>query len=650
VIISDGETRIYDIGLTIFENKSLLVYVDKVRQNLSSEDSSFDYTINFLNNTLEFTTAPPATSVIEIISLGIGGTSILDYQEFVADGDTNLFLTKASYDQTGAVLVTVNGSAINVGFINSSEVIDVPSKTMIQFGIRPEENSKIKIVCLGKEGLTQIDKNDLIRVNEQTLIYDGSSRTFELDSFVELSRASTQSSILVDINGFQLKNVDTTFLTYDGTNNQISIGVDPVEVPGTITSSNIKVYLNNQALRFVTDYVFDGNEKTVIILPEILTIGDIIRIETDIDVDYTVIENTLNISDSYPLNANDLITVIWFSEYPSMNLITDQYAGGKLNYKLSRTILSSDYVWVYKNGIRLTKDRDFLIKLPQSILYLNESTSINDEIKVVQYAKEIYQQPVVYEIFKDMLNNYHYKRYSKTNQITLARNLNYYDTEILVTDGSTLAEPIASRNIPGVVLINGERIDYMLKDGNVLKQLRRGSLGTAIPEVHPIDSFVVDVGYSETLPYSESQEKIDFISDGSSQLIGPLLFIPKQTQTQNWFRKDIPGDFGPCDELEIFVSGKRLRKTPVFVYNEDFGATSTGGDEEIQAEFSVDGVSAFVRLTEPAPIGAVISVIRKQGRIWYERNGNSSVNGKSLLESDTAIVKFIAQKSSELPE
>ena len=39
-------------------------------------------------------------------------------------------------------------------------------------------------------------------------------------------------------------------------------------------------------------------------------------------------------------------------------------------------------------------------------------------------------------------------------------------------------------NIPGVIFIDGERIEYYLKEDGVLRQLRRGTLGTGIATVH----------------------------------------------------------------------------------------------------------------------------------------------------------------------
>ena len=649
VSIGDGIRRLYDIGLTVFESASVIVYIDKIKQEFSVDTTS-DYTINFRTNQIEFITAPALASVIEIISIGLGGTQILDYQEFLADGDTNLFLTKALYEQTGSVIVSVNGNFIDTGFINSSDVIDTENRTMIQFGTNPPVNSVIKIISLRKETENQIDPNNLIRVNNQTVTFDGSTKTFDLDNFVNLSTASAVSSILVNLNDNQLIGVDTIYQVYNGTNNNINVGVDPNEAIGTITSGNIKVFINNILQRFVTDYIFNGNLNLISIPQQNLTIGDIIRIEVDVRAEYTIQNNSLTISSTVPLQEGDTIEITWFSDYPSMNIVSDEYTGGKVNYKLARIPLSADYIWVYKNGIRLTKDRDFSVSLQRGVVYLNESTTVNDQIKIVQFAREIYQQPRVYEIFKDMLNNYHYKRYSKDNNLRLTKELRYFDTTIEISDGSLLSVPQPLRNIPGVIYVNSERIEYMSKVGNILGQLRRGSLGTGISEFHEAGSYVVDVGSTETLPYTETQEKADFISDGSSLLIGPLNFVPVQSIRNQWFKQDIPLEYGPCDEVEVFVAGRRLKKDPVEIYDEDLGADSPSADVTIQAEFSVDGQTPFIRLSNIVPAGILISIVRKQGKTWYERGENTASAGKFFLENNTPIINFIAKKGSELPE
>jgi hypothetical protein len=91
-----------------------------------------------------------------------------------------------------------------------------------------------------------------------------------------------------------------------------------------------------------------------------------------------------------------------------------------------------------------------------------------------------------------MLNVYQFKRYA-LGEVTLAKNLAYYDTTMTVSDASLLADPITSRNVPGIIEINGERIEYLVKTGNVLSQLRRGTYGTSIAELHQTGSNIVDV-------------------------------------------------------------------------------------------------------------------------------------------------------------
>jgi hypothetical protein len=257
--------------------------------------------------------------------------------------------------------------------------------------------------------------------------------------------------------------------------------------------------------------------------------------------------------------------------------------------------------------------------------------------------------PSAFEIHKDMLNVFQFKRYT-INEIALAADLNYYDQEITITDASNLCEPIASRNIPGIITINGERIEYNQKVGNVLSKLRRGSFGTGIPTVHAVGSAVVDIGPYETIPYNETQERQDFVSDGSSLLIGPLDFVPAKSSRTTWYQKTIPADHGPCDQIEVFAAGKRLRKDPITVYNEALGASSPAADVQVEAEFSVDGAASYIRLTSPIPAGTRISIIRRTGKVWYERGETTASNGVTLTASATPIAIFIANRTTKLPE
>ena len=403
--------------------------------------------------------------------------------------------------------------------------------------------------------------------------------------------------------------------------------------------------------------MYDGTTKILTITASILTVGDKIKIENDLKSQYDIINNQLvprpetlatlvNNDDS---TIKDIINVTWFSEYPSMQLIADEFTGGKVNYLLSQVPLNSNYVWVYKNGTRLTKDQDYSVSLPRGVLYLTDTSTDTDLIKILTFGTSVYHLPSAFEIHKDMLNFYHFNRFSNTD-VVLTQDLQYYDQTILVTDASLLSEPIKSRNIPGVVFINGERIEYMIKTNNVLSQLRRGSYGTAIAPTHVAGSCVVDIGPQESLPYSETQDRVDFVSDGSSLLIGPLETIPAKSSRTAWYRSSIPTSNGPCDQIEVFAGGRRLRKDPITVYDEELGSSSPTADKQLEAEFSVDGSSAYIRLTTPIAAGTRISIISRTGRTWYERGENTASSGKTLLSNATPIAEFIAQRTTKLPE
>jgi len=648
IIKGNGIITNFDIGQRVIENKSVIVYVNKVKKHLGT-----DYVLDLLQNTVEFNTAPISDSVIEIISIGIGGIGILSSDLFVADGATNLFLTDANYEDTALIFVTVDGEFVDIGFKNSTGIIDVPGKTLVEFGDIPPAYAVIKIISL--EASPDVDSSGVavVQVNTQTVYFEGSTRSFDLEGFTELSRGSAPNSMLVEVGGQYLRGADTISVEYNGTNNTFILGQDPLEVSGAILPSNIRVYVNNQLKTFITDYIYNGATKELTVSPAVLTAGDDIKIENNRRAEYSIVESNLVIDPSVEMittneTDNVEINVTWFSEYASLDMISDEIVGGKVQYQLPRAPISASYVWVYKNGIRLTQDQDYYVSIPRNVVYLGTDSTFSDKIKIVLFSSDIYRSPSAFEIHKDMLNVYHYNRFAR-GEVYLTSALNYFDTTITVTDSSQLTDPIVSRNVPGVISVNGERIEYMSKIGNVLSQLRRGSQGTAIAETYAEGTVVVDVGYEEILPYNETQNRTDFVSDGSSLLIGPLDIVPVQGTRNVWYRDTIPSTYGACDQLEVFAGGRRLRKDPIDIWVEDNGSYSPSADETLEAEFAVDGITAYIRLTEPIVAGTRITIIKRTGRIWYDRGETTASSGTTLLENSTAIARFIAEKTTSLP-
>jgi len=614
---------IFNIGQEVVEFGNVFVYVDKIKK-LYGQDYSIDFNINqvIFNNSLV------EGSIVEIVSVGLGGQSIIDYQEFVADGETRLFLTNANYNDTAQVLVTLNGNFIDSGFANSNGRVNNIDKTLVEIGQAPDANSVVKIVVLGSSLTTNTNQEPVIRVNQQTIIVDGSTRTYELDNFVDLERSSARGSILVELNNRYLKSSDTTYVVFDGTNTSINLGTDPLIQPGSIAINDLKVYRNDKLTEFLNDWTFDGPSNTIFLIASRFNIGDKIRIEQNINNDYDIVNGQLILDNNLTIQDQDTIIVTWFNEYPSVDLLKEVYSGGKSQYTLARKPLGISYVWVYLNGERLTADLDYTLSLVKNVIVLLIPNRLSDTVEIVQFGDNTYTGTIGYEIFEDMLNNKHYKRYS-IGELELVKDLNYYDTEFEVSDASLLPMPDSRRKVAGIVEVNGERIEYFKKEGNVLSQLRRGTLGTAIAEKHLANSKVINLSADETIPYTETQEKISFKSDGSTIEFGPYNFISSAPTSNRDFYKitvpvkdsqgkiidtlypSIPSDYVVCDEVEIFVGGRRLNKNSVKIYDESLGASSPSADVNYEAEFSVNRSTKMIRLTSPVPAGVQITIIRK---------------------------------------
>lgn len=133
-------------------------------------------------------------------------------------------------------------------------------------------------------------------------------------------------------------------------------------------------------------------------------------------------------------------------------------------------------------------------------------------------------------------------------------------------------------------------------------------------------------------------------------LIGPLPFVPAQAIRSSWYRDTIPSGYDPCDQIEVFSAGNRLRKDPITVYDKSLNLTSPEADVQLEAEFSVDGSNNYIRLTNVVPAGTRITVIRRTGKTWYDRGENSASKGVTLAKNESAIAKFLKQRATELPE
>ena len=169
--------------------------------------------------------------------------------------------------------------------------------------------------------------------------------------------------------------------------------------------------------------------------------------------------------------------------------------------------------------------------------------------------------------------------------------------------------------------MNGERIEYRQKEGNLLKQLQRGTLGTGVKDIHTHGTEVYDQSIDASMPYKDETISTVFTADGTSST----------------FELDFTPGANGVNEFDVFVAGKRLRKNAIASYKFETtinGVTTSSiaqdspeGDETLPAEFTLAG-STVTLLNAPGENQKVI-IIRKQGKIWTDPGEPSSLRADS---------------------
>lgn len=141
---------------------------------------------------------------------------------------------------------------------------------------------------------------------------------------------------------------------------------------------------------------------------------------------------------------------------------------------------------------------DVLIRSPEELVPGRVFESLTVEIREASTIDG-------FRFFIDISGNVSGTSYTTASTTTLAQPIYLATGNITVVDGTKLSAPapvvvggVTVDVIPGVILVNGERIAYYSKAGNILTQIRRGYKGTSTPETHLAGSKVEDVSSART--------------------------------------------------------------------------------------------------------------------------------------------------------
>ena len=184
-----------------------------------------------------------------------------------------------------------------------------------------------------------------------------------------------------------------------------------------------------------------------------------------------------------------------------------------------------------------------------------------------------------------------------------------------------------------MLFIESERIEYFIKDGNSIKQLRRGTLGTGVKTTYDAGTELYNQSVDATVPYKDETLTTQFIADGTTA-----------TYELDFNVDDFVLKLGQSvyDFFEVFVAGKRLRKNAISVYTmpNPTAQDSSEGDTTLEAEFSINSASLTL-LNAPLENQKVI-IIRRQGKLWNNP-------GTALANADTDISRFLRATSPDAP-
>lgn len=574
--IGDGITTSFAISQTPNNPRAIIV-----KDNTSFITYSTDYTIDYKNKSINFNNAPISGHIISIYSLGFNGSNLLDIDYFIGDGTTTEFLTKAPWLTHETSLVYVNGVPATVELFKTDSSYESANRTGIRFGLAPALDSIINYVIVSGSQQT------FSVMQTEKIVADGTNTTYGL-SYPVGTTLPSETNILV--------RVDQTILSapvvqyYTVLSNVLSYTVDKERaVPYSITIDKILVYVNGVQLNLGTDYTIDLGGITVNITKANATIyaGQKLAVSITQNNGYAYLPETRQIVFNNVYNSSNNIEVISFYKHDILDIertaftITNNisYTPDSVKYfeyksfgsgliPLDRTVLNDSYVWVIHNNTLLVPSIDYKITDNKSSVQLAATPNINDVYTLITFSSNILVPGIAYMQFKDMLNRVQFKRLSKNKQTRLATDLHYNDIAIQVIDASNFDTPNPSLQKPGIIEIAGERIEFFQINGNTLSQLRRGTLGTGTPRVHPIGTPVQDIGASETIPYTDTNQTFTVISDGTN--VVNLPFAPMKaiiesgktyTSRADWnyasgYTSTIPSSYNiQADDIEVFVGG-----------------------------------------------------------------------------------------------
>ena len=798
---TDGSTQEFLTNVNWVENIQAYVTIDgkDAKYELLESDDTYAITGKAL---IKLTTPVPQDQIIQFAMFDspVNVYSKIKIDEFNGDGSTLGFtLSQAPFNQQPAsyyTMVTVNDDVLNAGYVETFTVQDGADFSLDfklklwQVPIGSIQANSIEVFLNGRqlEYLQEFSWLGSGANNPNIPVDDQLGSTLSINPGI--ANPGDEIKVYIVSDGdyrFGYFDADDVFVNTSGRTQAASL-VAVVE-NGEITAVDIV----NPGLGYSdgAEIFVAGNGNGASLFAVVNDIGQIIDVTiSDAGSDYDSL-TTLSIETPTSTSViyfdkvyteNDKIRVYQFSNHDSLEIERENYTvlektkmtvgtEGYYDFRilknsrieLQSTATSVDYVWIVKNNKLLVPTADYILLENRRYIELIDKLEDGDTIELINFSNEIINTKYAWRQFKDIMNKNIYYRLSNDKKGKLAKDLNWYDRSIELVDADNMPTP--SPKEPGVIFIQGERLEYLQKDGNILKQLRRGTAGTGIKNIYSAGTELFNQNKDSIVPYKDKEDRFvakagtyvsmknfypedsnlitftgityDFNNNtvfplgtqvatvtgtgfresvviamqnenGEVQLLDTTYVSPTEltfttvampvgaydmvilnqrettpinreptsivvekilpyvqvlipfepeaftdvvknpVQTGEWYKEPfdqggIPQDYWEALDIEVFSNGRRLRKSPLTVYDQTLGQSSPAGDKQIEAEYAVNqNEGAYVRLTTPPESESLLVIVRKQGEIWNNV-------GEPLAKSSTQVASFLRGKPIDLP-
>jgi hypothetical protein len=612
------------------------------------------YTVDWVTKTVNIVDniSFPAASdgdIIVVSVYGIGGGNQLYRQSFIGNQIGNQLAIDVQYDLIEEFVIFVNGELIN----SYSYSEDANGYTEINFDNTYTINDYISITALGSsyfaEGITWSTP-----ITEY-FTADGSTLSFALTANMGGINAAVA---VVERNGVRARPPAGAKYIADGSTGftlPTRLGFNQ----STILNSDVVVWLDNelqvQGIDYTVEPYVSDDDLREILFTVAPNEGAVIDIAVFTDADYTfsglgtsAVTLEWNPSASFLPLIGDVITVVTWNDTIQQGLLTTVYVGpitssiavdqpydsapfdsasvsftpGSFdfadgisvsvnNFILDKVYTKPERLWVTLNGNRLFYGAGFTVS-GQELILTSGVVGILDVVVITEVTDSITPDPIGFRIFQDMRGLQLTYRITENSSTYLISDITAESDTIYVNNVSNLEIPDPSKNLLGVITVNGERITYRTVDlaTNSISGLRRGTAGTAAA-AHLTNSTVYDMGLGNLLDSQYQNRTVQdvFIGDGST-----IKFVASNINLN--YYADSSGFIEQA--LQVYIGGILQSDNYFISYY-----------EPIAVEFD-----------QAPPDGQEVVIAVVQGLSWYQPGTNTASNGLALQETDTDAARF----------